>query len=447
MTTAQNPALQPLLCDEYTLESLARIRSTLEAHGTLDFPVLRTGLFSAATVSDFSKKTNYHAAWIRDNVHVAYAHFANGKSQRAVGGARALARFLEGQRPRFDAIIADPSRKSDPMQRPHVRFDGDSYRELDQSWSHAQNDALGAFLWFFCKLVLDGALALEESDVETLARFPRYLRAIKFWEDQDSGHWEEVRKVSASSIGAVIAGLHQLRNLVRLALDGGEEIPGSTIPETLSRRIRDEISADEISDLVQTGEAALYRILPKECVEPGKTRLYDAALLFLVYPLGIVDDAMAKTIVEQTEKHLRGKIGIKRYLGDSFYCSDYESLMARRSDDPTRNFSEDIGARDALLTAGGEAEWCLFDPIISVYYGRRFRQERSLEALSKQTEYLNRSLAQITRADRPRCEAYRCPELYYQEHGRLQTSRSTPLLWTQANLWTALESMRQSLAE
>jgi hypothetical protein len=29
--------------------------------------------------------------------------------------------------------------------------------------------------------------------------------------------------------------------------------------------------------------------------------------------------------------------------------------------------------------------------------------------------------------------------LYYIEDGELRTSRATPLLWTQANLWTALE--------
>jgi hypothetical protein len=168
--------------------------------------------------------------------------------------------------------------------------------------------------------------------------------------------------------------------------------------------------------------------------------------LFLIYPLAVVDDDMADRIVERTQERLLGPIGIKRYLGDSFYCADYETAMARRHDDPTRNFSRDLASRDELLQAGGEAQWCIFDPILSVHYGRRYLKTKSGLALEKQTEYLNRSLAQITRADPPRCDAFRCPELYYYEQGRLQTSKSTPLLWAQANLWTALEMMEQSLA-
>ena len=444
MITSKNPDLQPLLHDEYTLENLARIISVLDAHRTLDFAALKTGLFSAASVSDFSKGTNYHSAWVRDNVHVAYAHYMNGKPEIAAKTAKALGTFFASQAPKFDAIIADPSRKSQIMQRPHVRFDGDSSREVDQVWSHAQNDALGAFVWLFSKLALNGSIVLEESDVETLARFPKYFRAIEFWEDPDSGHWEETRKISASSIGAVVAGLRQLRELVQFVSEKGRQA-SPTISAAICQRFRNGAFGEEVDDLIKIGESALYHILPAESVDPGKERSYDAALLFLVYPFDVVDDAMAEMIIQQTEEHLCGDIGIKRYLDDSFYCNDYESLMEQWSDDPTRDFSEDIASRNALVTAGGEAEWCLFDPIVSIYHGRRFRQERSTEALRKQTQYLNRSLAQITQADLPRCEAFLCPELYYREHGRLQTSRCTPLLWTQANLWTAIESMRQSL--
>jgi phosphorylase kinase alpha/beta subunit len=118
--------------------------------------------------------------------------------------------------------------------------------------------------------------------------------------------------------------------------------------------------------------------------------------------------------------------------------------MARRNDDPTRDFSHDLSARDALLVSGGEAQWCLFDPIVSVYFGHLYQRTRAPEALRKQTEYLNRALAQVSRADPPRCEEVRCPELYYVENGKLQTSKATPLLWTQANLWTALETMRKT---
>ncbi len=93
--------------------------------------------------------------------------------------------------------------------------------------------------------------------------------------------------------------------------------------------------------------------------------------------------------------------------------------MARRRDDPTRNFSRDMASRNKLLQAGEEAQWCIFDSILSVHFGQRYLKTKSADALEKQTESLNRALAQVTHADPPRCEAFRCPELYYHEQGRL----------------------------
>jgi GH15 family glucan-1,4-alpha-glucosidase len=449
MISAQNAALQPLLSETYDLSRLRQIRKLLETHGTLTMRPLATGLFSASPLTDFSKGTNYHAAWTRDNVHVAYAHFANGRPEVAAHTAKALATFYQTQRPRIQAIIRDPSVKQTAMNRPHVRFDGDTCQDLPQDWSHAQNDALGYFVWLYVTLALHGVLRVEDLDFELLADFVGYFRAIEYWSDQDSGHWEEVVKVEASSIGAVVAGLRQVCELCRLAAAADHREVGGVISEAARRRITETLAGSEVEDLTRSGEQALSRILPAECVQadPQKARPYDAALLFLIYPLAVVDDDddMADAIVNRTVQQLSGPIGIKRYLGDSFYCTDYESEMARRQDDPTRNFSRDMASRNKLLQAGEEAQWCIFDSILSVHFGKRYRKTKSPEALEKQTEYLNRALAQITHVDPPRCEAFRCPELYYHEQGRLQTSKSTPLLWAQANLWTALEAMERSL--
>jgi phosphorylase kinase alpha/beta subunit len=241
--------------------------------------------------------------------------------------------------------------------------------------------------------------------------------------------------------------LRQLLELVRRAPDLTGEGSLDISSRPIRSRIREAIPEPDLSDLIRCGEDALAAILPAECVQPDpkKNRPYDAALLFLIYPFGVVTGPMADTIIAETEAHLRGPVGTKRYLGDSFYCTDYETEMARRNDDPTRDFSQDIAGRDALLQGGSEAEWCLFDPILSVIFGKRYQQSRKPEDLQKQTEYFNRSLAQLTRDDPPRCKAMQCPELYYVEVGKFQTSKSTPLLWTQANLWTALEVMRQSV--
>ena len=443
----QNLALAPLLRRTYGPTDLLELRQYLDRAGTLTIQPMASGLFSAAQTTEFSAGTNYHASWVRDNVHVAFAHFTNGQTAVATKAAIALTKFFHTQQQRFREIIATPSLKAEPQRRPHIRFDGGTLTELPQTWSHAQNDALGAYLWFYCTLALTGNVPASEWDIDTLALFPRYFRAIEFWADQDSGHWEEVPKVEASSIGIVVAGLRKLRELVRKAPDlTGEGWP-YIFSTPIRGLIRDAIPEADLIDLIHRGEDALAAILPAECVQPDpkKNRPYDAALLFLIYPFGVVTGPMTDTIIAQTEAHLRGPVGIKRYLGDSFYCTDYESNMARQNDDPTRDFSQNIAGRDALLQGGSEAEWCVFDPILSVIFGKRYQESHKPEDLRKQTEYLNRSLAQLTRDDPPRCKAMQCPELYYVEQGKLQTSKSTPLLWTQANLWTALEVMRQSV--
>jgi hypothetical protein len=40
-------------------------------------------------------------------------------------------------------------------------------------------------------------------------------------------------------------------------------------------------------------------------------------LLFLIYPIGVVDQTMADQIVDDVVGHLQGEIGVRRYIGDS----------------------------------------------------------------------------------------------------------------------------------
>ena len=127
-----------------------------------------------------------------------------------------------------------------------------------------------------------------------------------------------------------------------------------------------------LDDLIGQGRAALSQILPAECVQPdpAKRRRYDAALLFLIYPLQVVDDAMADRILHDVRTHLQGDYGVRRYLGDSFWCADYKSLQ--KPEERTADVSDDMSSRDALLQADEEAQWCLFDPVLSTIYGRRY---------------------------------------------------------------------------
>jgi hypothetical protein len=415
-----------VLHEDCSSEDVARLVQFLEGKGTFHFPTLPNGLFSAAAGEggDFDL-TGYSNVWVRDNVHIAHAHWRWGEVDKAVAATRSLMAYFLKYKHRFTDMIEGRVNPSDPMNRPHIRFDGVHLEELNEKWSHAQNDALGAFLWLACNL--NDECQWNATDLELLSFVAAFLNAIHFWNDEDSGHWEEVRKVAASSIGVATAGLEAWQ---ALALSK-EKVPRSSSVRTSAPKHLE-------------GRRALETILPSECiqVDPQKNRRYDSALLFLIYPYGVVTAEMADQIVADVTTHLQGEHGIRRYLGDSYWCADYKQKLA--ADVRTADFSDNIEDRNRLLEPGSEAQWCLFDPIVSIHYGLKYERSRNPEDRRAQIAYLNRSLGQLTTAE-SRFGPYRCPESYYRERGHYVPNDICPLLWTQANLKLALQRLgRQS---
>ena len=111
------------------------------------------------------------------------------------------------------------------------------------------------------------------------------------------------------------------------------------------------------------------------------------------------------------------------------------------------DFSDSISLRDKLLIEEGtEAQWCLFDPIVSVIYGLKYQATKQKELLDKQIRYFNRALGQITNVNEG-VRSFKCPELYYLESREYRTNDNVPLLWTQANLLMAFHALENSLSE
>ncbi|MGA2118878.1 MAG: glycoside hydrolase family 15 protein [Bryobacteraceae bacterium] len=357
------------------------------------------GIYPAAGGLDTTSFTGYQNAWLRDNVMVAYSRLEAGDAEAAVGCVRGLMRFVESEAPRFAAVIAQPSLKETVESRPRVRFDANSLRELSGSWSHAQNDALGYVLWFRARLHNLGYWRLEASEQEVIRLFIRYFEAIRYWEDADSGAWEEGRKVNSSSVGAVLAGLEEAKRAGAVVADS----------------------------LIAAGRGLLARQLP---LESPKLRGADAAVLFLVYPLEVVSELAARDmVVHLMQARLEGEIGFRRYIGDSYYCQDYDRWFPPEL--RSADWSERIEVRDAYLQPGCEAQWSLFDSLLSVVFGRLYKDR------VQQARYLHRAIGQLTPAND-------CPELYFLKRGRWTPGPNTPLLWAEANLSLALNEARRS---
>jgi len=432
MIRYHNQRLQSLVRDAYTPAEVERLVDFLHREGTFHFPALPSGLFPAAHVSP-DHASGYASVWIRDNAQVAHALAVDGRPAEAARAAAGMATFLHSQTPRIAEILAGRLDPHDVMNRPHIRFDGRTVAELEERWAHAQNDALGYFLWIAARLVAAGHLPLTDDLRETLAALVLFLERIEFWIDEDSGHWEETRKAAASSIGAATAGLAGIGRLLEAAGPSAE-----------LRFRAGSVDVARIEELVRRGREALAAHLPHECrhADPAKAREADAALLFLIYPLEVVDDAVAEEIIDLVRRDLAGEIGIRRYRGDSYWCGDYKRKV--NAEQRSADFSDDLSGRDSLLNDGEEAQWCLFDPILSAAYGRRFQRTGDPRFLAEQTHFLNRSLGHLT-ADDSAFGGMRCPESYYLEDGRYVPVDQTPLLWTQANLLVALRMMEQSL--
>lgn len=431
MFRIHNSRLEPFLRDVYTPADLARLDQFLHSAGTFHFPALTNGLYPAAHLAE-GDPSGYANVWVRDNVHIAHALWLDGQTARAVQTVHALVAFMRSQLPRIARVLDDPGVAHDPQQRPHIRFAGHRLEELDERWAHAQNDALGYLLWLAARMMAAGALRWNAELAEVLTALALFLERIDFATDEDSGHWEETRKQNASSVGTALAGLRALRQVIQQPTsDNCWCFHGQTL------------SAARLDAMIDAGQQALAKLVPHECRDPHplKRRAADAALLFLIYPLQVVDETSADAIMELVERDLVGEIGIRRYLGDSYWCADYKQKFA--PEERSADFSEHQGDRDALLRTGEEAQWCLFDPILSTICGERWRATSERRWLDEQTRYFHRALGHLTADDSP-FGGLRCPESYYLEQGRYVPVDQTPLLWTQANLLIALRMMQRS---
>ncbi|CAK9056448.1 unnamed protein product [Durusdinium trenchii] len=250
-------------------------------------------------------------------------------------------------------------------------------------------------MWARTQLAWHKKLPFNGEHLKLMGQLFDYLRAIESWADLDGGHWEEHSAIHASSIGPPLAAVKLFTKVA--ARDG-------FLPPCKS---------DTLEVLEKNLQAALLKILPGEITFPAElARDADAAAVFLAYPLEVVDDQLGLQIMERLTK-VMGHIGMCRYRKDSYWCKDYKDKVG---DDPTKHFTdEELKERDRLLQEGEEAQWCLFDPMVSAFYGRMYqktqdektrnaaerRRLKDAQYLKLQQLFLARSLAAITGDDCP----------------------------------------------
>lgn len=425
---------QWLLRANFGKESLNDLENLLFRSGVFDVNVLPTGLFRASEPLKQHYNTGMQNTWVRDVVYCAEAMltFAAGQNTerakqlhtKAVNAIKALMRFFDKKEtPRFEAIASKKVSTSALHLRPHIRFNGETGEELAETWSHAQNDALGNFLRVYCMLCQSGDIRPNQRDFSVLANFVHHFVICDYTRDRDSGHWEEEPKIEASSIAPAMAGIKAVLSLtkrfnIRLTTTDGVDI-----------------SAIEMQCLITLGQNALAQILPWESRDPALPRETDAALLFAIVN-EIIDpnSTTATTILANVRKHLQGDHGIKRYLNDTYWGRDY------RSRQPSR-LRENSGQGP-----NQEAEWTLFDPIMSEIYGQRYLSAGLKRDQKLQQSHFVRSLQWL--CEMPQSPGQlKMPEMFVQQTSSVtgkvvhMFNDNGPLLWSAMNLLRALRMM------
>ena len=188
----------------------------------------------------------------------------------------------------MDWMIKQPTKES--YRYIHPRYD-EHGNEILEPWGNKQNDAIGALLWKTGDLEKKG-MTLRPGDKEIIQKIVHYLQAIEYWHDADNGMWENAEEVHASSIGACLAGLIAVQNIVDVPLH-----------------------------LIAHGEHALRTMLPNE----SSTRHADFALLSLIWPYKVVTEQEKTQILKNVEEQLVREKGVIRYSGDDYYNNGKEA--------------------------------------------------------------------------------------------------------------------------
>ncbi len=257
---------------------------------SLQYP---SGLLAAAATH---VSTGYNKAWLRDNIYASLGFEAAQDIESLKKTYHALLDLLQKHEYKIDWMVKQPYPKL-AWRYIHARYDPETFEEFLDEWGNKQNDAIGAILFKIGDLTMKGIEILrDEKDVQILQKLVDYLAAIEYWHDADNGMWEENEEIHASSVGACIAGLLAVKQIV-------------SVPE----------------ELIAKGREALNKLLPRE----SATRFTDLSLLSLIYPYNIVTPAQQKEILKNVETYLVRERGVCRYVGDKYYndCGEAEWTM------------------------------------------------------------------------------------------------------------------------
>ncbi|MDF2534065.1 MAG: hypothetical protein K0R18_222 [Bacillales bacterium] len=304
-----------------------------ESYQVLDSIRLPHGLYLA------SPSEHYSFVWIRDTVYISLPYLNKNDGWYEKAYHRMLDFFIQYEWKKD--IIINEKRPRAEFEYLHARLSADTVEEIHtQEWGHAQHDMIGAFLFGIGEGLKHGKKILrDETDRRIIQKLVHYLSAVEYWHDPDNGMWEEYREVHLSSVGACVAGLKNVQNIVYVP-----------------------------TDLIDNGLKTCLSLFPRE----SNDKPVDLAQLSLVYPYKLFG-LMGESIVNNVEKYLLRERGVIRYEGDSYYST----LEAEYGRGRSRHFYADT-----------EAEWCFGLPWLALCHIDLGNYEKAREYVKRTEEVM-----------------------------------------------------------
>ncbi len=251
----------------------------------------KSGLFSA---SKPGVSTGYDKSWLRDNFYETLAFEVIGDWKTVEKTYEAILEIFLRYEDKIDYAIAHKPQA--PFEYIHARFHPETFDEFWEEWGNKQNDAVGCILFRLGELEINQHRSILKTPdhIRIVNKLVKYLNSIQYWQDRDSGMWEEGEELHASSVGACVAGLKSIA-----------QVPDIEVPAILIRR----------------GEKTLNNLLPRESA--GK--FVDLSLLSLIWPYHVANSFQQDQILANVEYHLLKKRGVIRYKGDRYYNKNLDS--------------------------------------------------------------------------------------------------------------------------
>ncbi|OIO62486.1 glycoside hydrolase family 15 [Candidatus Woesearchaeota archaeon CG_4_10_14_0_2_um_filter_33_10] len=245
----------------------------------------KSGLF-AASKKDID--TGYEKSWLRDNFYECLAFDVIGDGDTVEKTYKSLLDVFLKHEYKIDyAIRKKPEQKHEYI---HARYHPETFDEFWEDWGNKQNDTIGAILFNIGRFEerYKRKILKDEAHIRIVNKLVKYLESIQYWCDKDSGMWEEDEEVHASSVGACVAGLREIK-----------KIPEIDVP----------------IELIDKGNETLNYLLPRE----SEKKFVDLALLSLIFPYNVVSKRQRDQILKNVEYLLLRKKGVIRYKNDHYY--------------------------------------------------------------------------------------------------------------------------------